>query len=1722
MKTDCIILFRRLLAWLWESYCHFKKRKACDQRGLLNRSLLPITFEGSRLHCLCNNKPQPCLTTNSTQQGESDADLGEAKKRSIVQRARSGNLSNLIHEQLEDNDRSLLIRDQDGIKRKDMELLLQTIHSEMPDVRSIFINQCKLKEIPSELWLSFFSLPHLTAMHLGCNQLSHLQCSAVNVESHIEYLDLSDNRLLKLPTTIIKACPHLIYLNLSSNVLTEYPGDEFHHSMLQRLDLSHNQFKSMPSMDNFPRLLDLIISHNQITVTAPHKFPAKISHLDLSHNRIGDLQRFDWKAIERLSSLNLSHNPIENLEALSHCIRVVELKLDHCQLTSFPPAVQNMPNLEVLHLRGNRLPQLPPSLFHHCQELVELSLQDNNITSLPIELTQSRYLKRLFLEFNHVTHLPQELLDLKSLTVLTLHHNELTVQPKFLRKMSNLLLLIFRNNRLNTYMVESIENEVYQRMLCVYTQLRGEIQSTTSQDATGSSGSPTHSPSTTRKGSLYTPKISVSAGNRTVPEERVNRAYSVGAVVDAFLNIPPGLTHRTSPPSSPSSSWLTSSGGHSSSKDPEKEGTSPTYSKFREIYEEMIQSRGYTKDTQDKLNRLPLDQKWGLIKRYHPFHVHYLNVNKKMRSCWKVGRILEYLLTLRAMSSGANLSIRNSLSSLSIDLKVDHNHLCLQFIEMGGVEILEDLMTSYVTEGGKKIESDHMVEVIKCSQHILQHEGGIILSQYSLLDKLCLLMDAESSVSVQCLYVICGLSTACQNMSTTNNQGNGSASAYASLGNTVSSGAGQWTNQLIHTTGSEDDQSDLLEPKDGYKRMYSQQWNGVRDALLYAMVYRFKCLGRQRKESGPLDVLIRLVSRAMQEEREHSHLTMILTLINDLINSEPDLDGRFMFRVQLINLGINRLYQDIIQACEGPLKDKKETIVECIALFQRISDQDRADVRNRYGRYKLWQLDLQSSSGEKIPDLTVVIEKEFVGPIVVDRVGEERGREFLEKCLQTFRVKSHRQVTRGILLYTPGGREWLDEDLPLSQQIQDPRYGVYGIRRLSIQIECTVEREISMKSYSLDPSTGVVELFRMVAKDCNIGRFEENHYAIYTNPGGGVPNSDNRIQPDEIGTLLEDTKTIENYLSNIIDCKEGEAEFRFQRRPISVVLVRNKKQGGYLPFLFSHSTLVQTVKSIVLRESGESGSVDEWSLLSSLPPLTSSSFRFNPSPSVPMNDHVTIFSCCPEGEKDLYVKLQMTNRLYKIKCEEKTIMQMIDMTIVPSIIATILSQVHFGLPPANESTPYSLFWSNSEQSEVPLSPHISMKDQDIPPPSNDVYLTLREARYIASNENIWTDEEQIEYNDGKMYCAPLNRMIEMATPTKEPETEEERDFPDVFIFCFRSFTTCDHVFDKLVERYNVPAKLNMATAQKGEVKKAVALFIDRWKRPPHHHDTPFLTRLESLTAEAGMDSPPIEVEIVPPPLVSISNRYKPGKDLGIFDIDPMDFAKQTTLPAQHLFRQINYAEFYDAAWDEEDLKCAPNMKKMIQDSDDLVTLVITSIVTCKKLKERVKHLSYFLKLALAYRELKNYHHMMSIHSALCGSTLSRLQWTFDRLSKKSLAELEEINRFCSSSNNYLTYREAIKERSYPCIPALNILIEEFIQVKDLPIRTFDGRILLSRVNHFYQLVKTVMACQRVPYDIEEMKPIKDFISRANRMNDGQLHQLSNEVEPMGATRSEIE
>lgn len=66
----------------------------------------------------------------------------------------------------------------------------------------------KLKEIPSELWLSFFSLPHLTAMHLGCNQLSHLQCSAVNVESHIEYLDLSDNRLVSFTPSIIDSCIH--------------------------------------------------------------------------------------------------------------------------------------------------------------------------------------------------------------------------------------------------------------------------------------------------------------------------------------------------------------------------------------------------------------------------------------------------------------------------------------------------------------------------------------------------------------------------------------------------------------------------------------------------------------------------------------------------------------------------------------------------------------------------------------------------------------------------------------------------------------------------------------------------------------------------------------------------------------------------------------------------------------------------------------------------------------------------------------------------------------------------------------------------------------------------------------------------------------------------------------------------------------------------------------------------------------------------------------------------------------------------------------------------------------------------------------------------------------------------------------------------------------------------------------------------------------------------
>lgn len=145
----------------------------------------------------------------------------------------------------------------------------------------------------------------------------------------------------------------LVSVDLSMNLL-ESLLDEFFasFSVIQNLNLSHNQLKSLPDgMGICQQLTSIDVSHNSLK-----KLPA------------------DFKAVmSSLKLLNISNNPFENIPEAIWSATLEELHASSIGLKELPSEIGQMVNLMVLKIGENQLKKLPPS-FSELSKLKELDL----------------------------------------------------------------------------------------------------------------------------------------------------------------------------------------------------------------------------------------------------------------------------------------------------------------------------------------------------------------------------------------------------------------------------------------------------------------------------------------------------------------------------------------------------------------------------------------------------------------------------------------------------------------------------------------------------------------------------------------------------------------------------------------------------------------------------------------------------------------------------------------------------------------------------------------------------------------------------------------------------------------------------------------------------------------------------------------------------------------------------------------------------------------------------------------------------------------------------------------------------------------------------------------------------------------------------------------------------------------------------------------------------
>lgn len=164
-------------------------------------------------------------------------------------------------------------------------------------------------------------LQSLTLLDMGNNKISSLD-SSIQLK-YLEVLRLDHNYLAAAPALLYQS-PKLQELNLYGNLLDSFQLDE-RHVYLRKLNLGSNPITALRIVPASYRLHTLLLDWVEIDLSAFPPLPRSIETLSLEHCQLTSIPAFILE-LPRLQELSLMHNNLSTLpEAVCHLPRLKKL-----------------------------------------------------------------------------------------------------------------------------------------------------------------------------------------------------------------------------------------------------------------------------------------------------------------------------------------------------------------------------------------------------------------------------------------------------------------------------------------------------------------------------------------------------------------------------------------------------------------------------------------------------------------------------------------------------------------------------------------------------------------------------------------------------------------------------------------------------------------------------------------------------------------------------------------------------------------------------------------------------------------------------------------------------------------------------------------------------------------------------------------------------------------------------------------------------------------------------------------------------------------------------------------------------------------------------------------------------------------------------------------------------------------------------------------------------
>ncbi|EON67891.1 hypothetical protein W97_07388 [Coniosporium apollinis CBS 100218] len=239
------------------------------------------------------------------------------------------------------------------------------------------------------------------------------------------HIDLQGRNLITIPITLYQKATEITSLNLSRNLSLDVPKDFIQAcSNLREIKYTSNEaWRLPPSLSLASKLTMLDVSNNrleQLEHAELHRLQSLVS-LRLSNNKLSSLPKY-FGQYTALRSLNLSSNSLQEFpDFLCDIQTLVDLDISFNSISSIP-RIGQLVNLERLWATNNKLTGSFPPTFSNLVNLREIDVRFNALANIDV-MSQLPCLEYLMVGHNSISAFEG---SFEKIRVLHLNHNPVT------------------------------------------------------------------------------------------------------------------------------------------------------------------------------------------------------------------------------------------------------------------------------------------------------------------------------------------------------------------------------------------------------------------------------------------------------------------------------------------------------------------------------------------------------------------------------------------------------------------------------------------------------------------------------------------------------------------------------------------------------------------------------------------------------------------------------------------------------------------------------------------------------------------------------------------------------------------------------------------------------------------------------------------------------------------------------------------------------------------------------------------------------------------------------------------------------------------------------------------------------------------------------------------------------------------------------------------------